>query len=132
MPIFTKQSIESTSRDMEARLSDRIERIGKYGLVNMRANTQEMKSLIGGVQSETLAGYQQLSQRLEEEAEDPCGWVCACNVYSVYEGVVVLRFCRSTFYLIRVLGGGALVSISAVFFGSGMVLLVYLQICFTL
>ena len=44
----------------------------------------------------------------------PCGWVCACNVYSVYEGVVVLRFCRSTFYLIRVLGGGALVSISAV------------------
>ena len=83
MPIFTKQSIESTSRDMEARSSDRIERIGKYGLVNMRANTHEMKSLIGGVQSETLAGYQQLSQRLEEEAEDPCGWMCACNAYSV-------------------------------------------------
>ena len=47
MPILTKQSVDSTSRDM-SRLSDRIERIGKDGLVSMRANTQEMRSLIGG------------------------------------------------------------------------------------
>ena len=62
---------------MEARLSDRIERIGKDSLVNMRANAEEMKSLIGGVQSEALAGYQQLSQRLDEEAEDPV-WMGVC------------------------------------------------------